>query len=290
MKWPALVCLMIAALMQCAAPAYAMLDETGFAEANQVSLRYQLSGTGDRTIVLIHELGMSMESWDEVSGTLARNHRVLRYDLRGFGLSEKLRGTVRIEDQVEDLRALLDRLGITAPVTLVGSAVGGAIALRFAATHPVRVAAVMAISPAGEVAPPARAAYLDRAARLERLGMRADVDATLDSVYPADLRAGHENRVARFRAIQYANDPVSFAATLRMIAITEWTESLHAVTCPSWFVAVARYAARPVKSVEAMSSAVEKSRFEILDTGPFAPLQSPELLLPLIDKFLKATD
>ena len=145
---------------------------------------------------------MSLESWDDIVSELSRSHRVLRYHLRGFGLSEKLRGAVTIEDEVDDLRGLLDTLGMTEPVTLVGGALGGAIALRFAAAQPQRVAAVMALSPAGDVAPASRPAYLARAARLERLGVRADVDATREDSYPPTLRAGHDERFARFLALQ----------------------------------------------------------------------------------------
>ena len=262
---------------------------TGFAHVNQTSLRYQLAGTGPRTIVLLHELGMSLESWDDVVNELSHPHRVLRYDLRGFGLSEKLRGVVTIDDQVDDLRTLLDSLGITEPVTLVGGALGGAIALRFAAAQPQRVAAVMALSPAGDVAPAVRPAYLARAARLERLGVRADVDATKDDTYPPMLRSGHEDRFARFLALQYANDPVSMAATLRMIAITEWAGTWPAIQCPAWFVAVSSYKARPIDSVRAMASSVPRGHFEVLNTGPFVPVQAPELLLPLLRKFLEVT-
>lgn len=271
------------------AHAQAGAGTTGFAEVNQTSLRYQLVGKGPRTVVLLHELGMTMDSWDDVIGDLSAENRVLRYDLRGFGLSEKLRGAVTIEDEVEDLRGLLDHLGITGPVTLVGGAVGGAVALRFAATYPQRAAAVMALSPAGDVPASSRAGYLARAAKQERLGMRADVDASLDSYYPPVLRPGHEDRVARVKAIQYANDAASMAATLRMIAITEWGATWPAIKCPVWFVAVTHYYARPVKAVEAMAGLVAQGHFEALDTGPFVPVQSPELLKPMLKNFLKAT-
>jgi len=284
-----LSCLAGLCVMQASAFAQGVGAATGFAQVNQTSLRFQLVGQGPRTIVLLHELGLSLESWDEIVGELSRAHRVLRYDLRGFGLSEKLRGAVTIEDEVEDLRALLDELGIAEPVTLVGSAVGGAIALRFAAAQPRRVEAVMALSPAGDVPPASRAAYLARAARLERLGMRADVDATRASNYPSVLQTGHEDRVARYLALQYANDPVSMAATLRMIAITEWGGTWPAIQCPVWFVAVSKYSARPIDSIKAMASAVPRGHFEVLDTGPFVPLQSPELLAPLLRAFLQAT-
>jgi 3-oxoadipate enol-lactonase len=262
---------------------------TAFAHVNQTSLRYQLAGSGSRTIVLLHELGMSLESWGDIVSELATSYRVLRYDLRGFGLSEKLRGVVTIDDHVDDLRALLDSLGITEPVTLVGGALGGAIALRVAAAQPQRVTAVMALSPAGDVAAAARPGYLARAARLERLGMRADVDATQDDTYPPMLRTGHEDRFARFLALQYANDPVSMAATLRMIAITEWAATWPKIQCSAWFVAVAGYKARPIESVRSMASSVARGHFEVLNTGPFVPVQAPELLLPLLRKFLALT-
>lgn len=272
-------------------PAYSQSTQSpfGFAQLNQTSLRYQLVGNGARTVVLLHELGLSLESWDDIVGPLAREHRVLRYDLRGFGLSEKLRGVVTIEDEVDDLNGLLDYLRISDPVTLVGGALGGAIALRFAAAHPERVAAVMSLSPSGDVVPASRPTYLARAARLERLGMRADVEATRDDTYPLSLRTGHGDRFARFLALQYANDAASMAATLRMIAVTEWSGTWPAIRCPAWFVAVSGYKARPIDSVRAMASLVAQGQFEVLETGPFVPLQSPELLLPLLQKFLQNT-
>jgi 3-oxoadipate enol-lactonase len=276
-------------VLQSALAAQETAGAAAFAHVNQTSLRYQLVGAGPRTVVLLHELGMSLESWDDIVLDLSRSHRVLRYDLRGFGLSEKLRGAVTIDDEVDDLRALLDHLGMSDRVTLVGGALGGAIALRFAAAHPQRVAAVMALSPAGDVTPASRPAYLARAARLERLGVRPDVEATRDDTYPPILRTGHEDRFARFLALQYANDPVSMAVTLRMIAITEWASTWPAIRCPAWFVAVSHYKARPVDSVRTMAAAVPRGHFEVVETGTFVPLQSPELLLPLLRTFLDAT-
>ena len=89
-----------------------------FIEVNGVGLRYELSGRGERTLVLIHEMGGSLESWDEVAPVLAANRRVLRYDTRGAGLSEKVRGALCIDTMVDDLGALLDALGIAGKVAL----------------------------------------------------------------------------------------------------------------------------------------------------------------------------
>ena len=59
----------------------------------------------------------------------AAKRSVLRYDTRGAGLSQKVRGALTIDTMADDLVALMDALGITGKVALAGVAVGGAIAL-----------------------------------------------------------------------------------------------------------------------------------------------------------------
>ncbi len=66
-------------------------------EANGASLRYELSGEGSQTLVLVHKLGGMLESWDETMPALREKYRVLRYDQRGFGLSEKAQGTLSLD-------------------------------------------------------------------------------------------------------------------------------------------------------------------------------------------------
>ncbi len=105
-------------------------------EVNGTSLRYDLTGSGDRTLVLVHEMGGTLESWDQVLPVLAPGRRILRYDTRGAGLSEKIRGPVTFDTMTDDLAALLAALGIAGKVALAGCAVGAGIALHFAARFP----------------------------------------------------------------------------------------------------------------------------------------------------------
>ena len=58
-----------------------------FVEVNGTALRYELSGRGVSTLVLIHEMGGTLESWDLVRFHLAGKRQILRYDTRGAGLS-----------------------------------------------------------------------------------------------------------------------------------------------------------------------------------------------------------
>src|SRR3954451_23362065 len=77
-------------------------------EVNGTSLRYELSGSGPSTLVLVHEMGGTLDSWEQTLLPLNNSRRVLRYDTRGAGLSEKIQAAVTWNDMADDLKALLD--------------------------------------------------------------------------------------------------------------------------------------------------------------------------------------
>ena len=62
--------------------------------ANGISIHYEVEGRRGPVVVLLHEMGGTLDSWDAVAPGLAENYRVLRYDQRGQGLTEKVRAAV----------------------------------------------------------------------------------------------------------------------------------------------------------------------------------------------------
>jgi 3-oxoadipate enol-lactonase len=88
-------------------------------EANGASLRYELSGAGKETLVLVHEAGGCLESYEDALPGLEKEFRVLRYDQRGFGFSEKAR-ELTFEGVAADLAALLDALNKAKPPATKG--------------------------------------------------------------------------------------------------------------------------------------------------------------------------
>jgi 3-oxoadipate enol-lactonase len=255
-----------------------------FIEVNGVSLRYDVQGDG-KPLVLIHEMGGTMESWDLVVPALAARRRVVRYDTRGAGFSEKIRGVLKIATMTNDLIALIDALGIEEKVALAGTAVGGAIALHTAVRHPERVAAAIVSSPAISIPEANRAAVLERVARFERDGLRVAVDATADNGYPAELRTDAA-KFAAFRARWLANDPVSFASIYRMLAAMDLKGELAAIQCPVLVIGGQYDRGRPPAVVEPVAKAIPGAQFKVLPTGHYAGLQTPELMAAEIEGFL----
>src|SRR3977135_3115920 len=127
--------------------------------------------------------------------------------------------------------AVLYTLGIAGRVALAGVAVGGAIALHFAARYPDRTSAVAVGSPATGIAPDRRAAALERIAKVEAAGMAFAVEDCMRNGYAPELR-GDAKRFERYRARWLGNDPASYATIYRMLASTDMQDELTRLRCP----------------------------------------------------------
>ena len=83
-----------------------------FEEINGTRLHYDVRGAGD-PLVLIHSGISDLRLWDDQVDAFAARHRVIRYDVRGYGKTPHPPGTFSHHD---DLRALLDQLGVDSSV------------------------------------------------------------------------------------------------------------------------------------------------------------------------------
>lgn len=257
-----------------------------FIELGGVGLRYELSGGGDRTLVLVHEMGGTLESWDDIAPRFADSRRVLRYDTRGAGLSQKVRGELGIDTMADDIAALLDALGIAGKVALAGIAVGGAIALHFAARYNERTSAVAVGSPATAIAPDRRAAALERVAWIEAAGMAFAVEDAMLNGYAPELR-GDVRRFERYRARWLGNDPLSYATIWRMLAGLDMQGELASLRCPVLVIGGEFDRVRAPPLAERVAKAIPGARYIELRTGHYMAVQTPELIYDCVDEFLR---
>lgn len=102
------------------------------------SLHWEAAGEGPALLFLHDGLNHS-GVWDAAFAAFARDHRVIRFDRRGYGRSE---AAVLPFSPVEDAAAVLDAAAVER-VTLVGASAGGGLALAFALAHPERVEALV---------------------------------------------------------------------------------------------------------------------------------------------------
>jgi pimeloyl-ACP methyl ester carboxylesterase len=105
------------------------------AAVNGVRLFYTLNGTGEVPLVLVHGSWDSHDDWALVVPRLTDSFRVLTYDRRGHSQSERLQGPGSVREDVADLAALIEHLGLV-PAWVVGNSFGASIALRLAGERP----------------------------------------------------------------------------------------------------------------------------------------------------------
>jgi pimeloyl-ACP methyl ester carboxylesterase len=96
-------------------------------------------------VVLVHGYGSRLETWREVQAALDDDRRVISFDMRGFGESERPTGAYGPERHARDLWAVLDQLGVDSAV-LAGHSYGGGVVLRAAVESPERALGVGLVS------------------------------------------------------------------------------------------------------------------------------------------------
>lgn len=104
-------------------------------------------------VILLHGFGASLHTWEPWAQALEREHRVIRFDLPGSGLSAPdPNGDYTDTRSLQLIVALMDQLGV-AHASLIGNSIGGRIAWTFAARHPERVDKLVLVSPDGFASP-----------------------------------------------------------------------------------------------------------------------------------------
>jgi pimeloyl-ACP methyl ester carboxylesterase len=248
-------------------------------------MRYEDRGEGSTPIVLIHEMGGSLETWDFLVDTLAAVRHVIRFDKRGCGLSEWQREPMDIDMLADDVSELLDHLGISGKAIVIGCAVGGAVAIHFAARHPGRVAGLVAMSPAVGVPEERKAGTLARADYLLVEGVRPTLDERLANSYPQVLRT-EPQRYAEIRSRRLAAGVPGMSALTQLVATMDLGADYANIHCPTQIIAGIYDGDRPPSVVKPVADRISGARYVELASGHFMPMQTPELVLDTIMPFI----
>jgi class 3 adenylate cyclase len=125
-----------------------MTPETRYAKSGDVHIAYQVVGNGPMDLVLIPGLFTHVEhQWDEPSfarflNRLASFSRLIVFDARGAGLSDQAPELPPMEEQIDDLMAVLDAVG-SSSAAIFGISQAGPMAILFAASYPERTRAIV---------------------------------------------------------------------------------------------------------------------------------------------------
>lgn len=194
-------------------------------------IHYELEGSGP-CLTLVHGVGSCLGSWDGVIAALGPGYRFLRYDLRGHGRSARLPGPYHLDDFVDDLRRLLDRLEI-ARTHLAGFSLGGLIGQAFALAEQDRVEKLVLISTVAGRTAEERERVRQRARTLAEQGATAHLAEAVERWFTADYIARHPEVLEERRRRSLDNDPYCYAAAYRVLAESDLAARLPGIAVPT---------------------------------------------------------
>lgn len=112
--------------------------------ADGVPIHYSVQGKGKPALVFIHCGGCDRHFWDDQVSAFAKNHKVVTIDLPGHGESGQGRKSWSVESYGDDVKRVVEKLNLKR-VVLIGSSMGGPIALEATKRMPERVVAIVPV-------------------------------------------------------------------------------------------------------------------------------------------------
>lgn len=251
---------------------------------NGIDLYYEMSGEG-QPIVFIHGLGSSCRDWEMQVPFFARYFRVITFDLRGHGRSQKPRGPYSMSLFAKDAAELIRSLGV-APVHVVGISLGGMIAFQLVLDHPEMIKSAVIVNAGPEVVVHTaqdRWQVFFRFAIVYLLGMRRMGEVLSRRLFPRDEQV----EIRKLFVERWAeNDTRAYTETLRAIVGWSVTDRIQSIHLPVLVVSADNdYTPVPVK--EAFVAKMPDAALAVIHNSRHAtPVDSPVSFNETVMSFL----
>lgn len=271
------------------------MTQVRFARSGDVDVAYRVVGDGPIDLVYAQgaythlEIYWELPQFRRYCERLAEFSRLILFDKRGMGMSDRVPGATTLEERMDDIRAIMDAVG-SERAAVMGESEGGPLALLFAAAHPERTAALVLQGaevrektdddwPWGE----STAEEFEEAMRRlpERWGQGIGIDFIAPSV------AGQSwARAWRGRVQLHSNTPAAAEAFMRMAFDIDVRHVVPAINVPTLIVHAVDDQVCHVENARFLARTIPDARYVELPGSDHVPWFEPEPTLAEIREFL----
>src|SRR5262250_63266 len=243
-------------------------------KANGIEINYEKQDRGP-VVTMSHSLACTLHMWDEQATALAGRYTVVRFDTRGHGQSSAPEGAYSLDQMCDDLKGLLDGLGIK-ETHFVGLSMGGMIGQTFALKHPTMIKSLVLCDTTSRYPVAAK-------------GMELMVAGTLERWFTAPCRARRRDVMERVGAMIRNTPPAGYVGCCHAIPKINVTDRLKELRCPTLVIAGEEDPGTPVEMAREIHSALPGSQLAVLRSAShLSNVEQPEefnrALLGFLDK------
>jgi 3-oxoadipate enol-lactonase len=240
-----------------------------FVRAGDITVHYDFAGPRDAPVVVLgNSLGSSVHLWDDQINALVRKHRVLRYDLRGHGLTDTTPGedaaATSVERLGEDVITLANALGINR-FSFAGISIGGLIGQYLGARHGARIDALVLCATASRMGTPA--VWNERIETVERDGVEAIVEATMSRWFTEHTHADRPDLVRGFANMVGRTPRNGYLAGCRAVRDADMRHTVLGIKARTLIVEGAHDATATPEMGAELRDAVSGARLEVLHSA-----------------------
>jgi 3-oxoadipate enol-lactonase len=241
-----------------------------------ISAQVTGQGAGAPAVLLSNSLGAGLGMWDHQRAVLERHYRVIGYDTRGHGQSGTPAGPYSFDDLVDDALAVLDHFGV-AQADYIGLSLGGMTGLGLALRAPDRFRRMIVTAARADAPAPFVQSWDDRIAAIEKGGMAAIWQGTLDRWLTPAFAAAHPEAVARLAQDFGATTPAGYAGCAVALKGLDYLRHLGGVKVPMLFVSGAQDMGAPAAAMEAMAAATPGAKYLCIpDAAHIVNINAPD--------------
>lgn len=264
------------------------LDRTNmnFTTINGTLLHYRDEGEAKGLpLVFINSLGTDLRIWDAIVPHFSANHRLVRYDKRGHGLSDCPSPPYTLHQHTADLAGLMDALQVNQAI-FVGISVGGMIAMDFAIHHPHRVGKLVLCDTAPRIGTPEM--WNERVNTLRAHGM-AHLGETILARWFAPSFAAEQPDAYRGYGNMLTRTPIDgYTGTCEAIRDADLWPHVGRIEAPTLVLCGAEDLATPPAQAQKLAHTLPNATYTILESAAHLPcIEQPQALAAAIDAFLK---